>query len=95
LNYLPWGRTVAALDLLHQHGRVREIADPQLSIRIIVRSYVESAADTLIVSPDNASRRELNMAVRQELKARGAIAAEDHSFRILVQRQDMTGADRA
>ncbi len=56
---------------------------------------MESAADTLIVSPDNASRRELNMAVRQELKARGAIAAEDHSFRILVQRQDMTGADRA
>jgi ATP-dependent exoDNAse (exonuclease V) alpha subunit len=35
------------------------------------------------------------MAVRQELKANGTDAAEDHSFRILVQRQDMTGADRA
>ena len=35
------------------------------------------------------------MAVRQELKANGVVAPEDHSFRVLVQRQDMTGADRA
>jgi hypothetical protein len=35
------------------------------------------------------------VAVRQELKARGAVASEDHHFRVLVQRQDMTGADRA
>ena len=49
----------------------------------------------MIVSPDNASRRELNVAVRQELKANGAIAPEDHTFRVLVQRQDMTGAERS
>jgi ATP-dependent exoDNAse (exonuclease V) alpha subunit len=48
----------------------------------------------LIVSPDNASRRELNAAVRQELKANGTLAPEDHSFRVLVQRQEMTGAER-
>jgi ATP-dependent exoDNAse (exonuclease V) alpha subunit len=47
------------------------------------------------VSPDNASRRDLNMAVRQELKSSDAVGAEDHTFRVLVQRQDMTGADRA
>jgi hypothetical protein len=47
------------------------------------------------VSPDNASRRDLNLAVRQELKSSGVVGAEDHSFRVLVQRQDMTGADRA
>jgi ATP-dependent exoDNAse (exonuclease V) alpha subunit len=49
----------------------------------------------LIVSPDNASRRELNVAVRQELKANGALAPQDHTFRVLVQRQDMTGAERS
>jgi len=49
----------------------------------------------LIVSPDNASRRELNLAVREELKERGSLAPNDHSFRVLVPRQDMTGADRA
>jgi hypothetical protein len=52
-------------------------------------------ANTLIVSPDNTSRGELNVAVRQELKANGNLAPEDHTFRVLVQRQDMTGAERS
>ncbi len=59
------------------------------------RAYVESPQNTLIVSPDNASRRELNVAVRQELKLIGTLAPEDHTFRVLVQRQDMTGAERS
>src|SRR5208282_1419345 len=63
--------------------------------RAIAKSYVESPDKTLIVSPDNASRRDLNIAVRQELKATGAVATEDHNFRVLVQRQDMTGAERS
>ena len=61
----------------------------------IAKSYIESRENTLIVSPDNASRRELNVAVRQELKATGVLAPEDHAFRVLVQRHDMTGAERS
>ena len=37
----------------------------------------------------------MNVAVRQELKAIGTVAPEDHTFRVLVQRQDMTGAERS
>jgi ATP-dependent exoDNAse (exonuclease V) alpha subunit len=92
---LAKGQTAAALDLLQQQNRVREIPDAQERIRAIARVYAECPASTLIVSPDNASRRELNMAVREELKARGDVAAENRSFRVLVQRQEMTGADRA
>jgi ATP-dependent exoDNAse (exonuclease V) alpha subunit len=33
--------------------------------------------------------------VRQELKANGALAPVDHTVRVLVQRQDMTGAERS
>jgi conjugative relaxase-like TrwC/TraI family protein len=95
VELLATGQTAAALDLLQQQGRIREIADPQERIRTIARTYAESPANTLIVSPDNTSRRELNLAVREELKANGALSKEDHSFRILVQRQEMTGADRA
>ena len=95
VELLAIGQTSAALDLLQQQGRIREIADPEERIRTIARAYAESPDNTLIVSPDNASRRELNMAVRQELKANGTVAPEDHSLRVLVQRQDMTGADRA
>ena len=92
---LATGQVSAALDALQKQGRVREIPDAEDRIRAIARSYAESPEKTLIVSPDNASRRELNAAVRQELKANGTIAPEEHSLRVLVQRQDMTGAERS
>jgi conjugative relaxase-like TrwC/TraI family protein len=95
VEFLATGQTAAALNLLEQQGRVREVPNAQERIRTIARIYAESPANTLIVSPDNASRRELNLAVREELKAGGSVAAENHSFRVLVQRQNMTGADRS
>jgi len=91
---LAKGDVPRALDLLHSQGRIREIPDTSERIRTIAHSYIESPERTLIVSPDNASRRDLNIAVRQELKAQGTLAPEDHPFRVLVQRQEMTGAER-
>jgi conjugative relaxase-like TrwC/TraI family protein len=95
VELLATGQVSAALNTLHQQGRVKEIPNAKDRIRSIAKSYVESPQNTLIVSPDNASRRELNVAVRQELKANGTLASEDCKFSVLVQRQDMTGADRS
>jgi ATP-dependent exoDNAse (exonuclease V) alpha subunit len=95
VELLATGQVSAALDALQQQGRVKEIPNAEERVRAIAKSYVESPENTLIVSPDNASRRELNVAVRQELKANGVLAPEDHTFRVLVQRQDMTGAERS
>jgi conjugative relaxase-like TrwC/TraI family protein len=95
VEMLATGKVSAALEALQKQGRVREIPNAEERHRAIARTYVESPEKTLIVSPDNASRSALNSAVRQELKANGAVAPEDHSFRILVQRQDMTGAERS
>jgi conjugative relaxase-like TrwC/TraI family protein len=95
VELLATGQVSAALDTLQQQGGVKEIPNGEERVRAIAKSYVESPANTLIVSPDNASRHALNTAVRQELKATGAVASEDHSFRVLVQRQDMTGAERS
>ncbi|MHB2008765.1 MAG: MobF family relaxase [Acidobacteriaceae bacterium] len=95
VELLAAGQTSAALDMFQQQGRIQEIPNSEERIRTIARSYAESPAHTLIVSPDNASRRELNLAVRQELKANGTLAPEDYTLRVLVQRQDMTGAERA
>ena len=95
VELLAKGQSSAAFDLLRQQDRVQEIPQREERIRAIAHSYAESPANTLIVSPDNASRRELNLAVREELKERGSLAPDDHSFRVLVPRQDMTGADRA
>jgi conjugative relaxase-like TrwC/TraI family protein len=95
VELLATGQVSTALDALQQQGHVKEIADTEDRIRLLAKCYVESPENTLIVSPDNASRRELNVAVRQELKANGTLASEDHKFSVLVQRQDMTGADRS
>jgi conjugative relaxase-like TrwC/TraI family protein len=94
VEMLAKGQVSAALESLQQQGRVQEIPNAEERICAIAKSYVESPGKTLIVSPDNASRRELNVAVRQELKANGTLAPEDRTFRVLVQRQDMTGAER-
>jgi len=94
VEMLAKGQVSAALESLQQQGRVQEIPNAEERIRTIAKSYVESPEKTLIVSPDNASRRELNVAVREELKAKGALAPDDRTFRVLVQRQDMTGAER-
>jgi conjugative relaxase-like TrwC/TraI family protein len=95
VELLAAGQVLAAFDALQQQGRVKEIPNVEECVRAIAKSYAESPDNTLIVSPDNAARRELNVAVRQELKAAGTIAPEDHAFRVLVQRQDMTGAERS
>jgi ATP-dependent exoDNAse (exonuclease V) alpha subunit len=95
VKLLATGQVSSALETLQKHGRVKEIVDKEERIRAIAKSYSESPERTLIVSPDNASRRELNAAVRQELKANGTIGSEDHGLRILVQRQEMTGAERS
>ena len=95
VELLATGQVSAALDALQQQGRVKEIPNRDERVRAIAKTYVESPENTLIVSPDNASRRQLNVAVRQELKAIGTVGPEDHTFRVLIQRQDMTGAERS
>jgi conjugative relaxase-like TrwC/TraI family protein len=94
VEQLAKGEVSAALDSLRQQDRVQEIPDTEARIRAIAQAYAASPEKTLIVSPDNASRRALNVAVREELKAKGVLAPDDQSFRVLVPRQDMTGAER-
>jgi ATP-dependent exoDNAse (exonuclease V) alpha subunit len=91
---LAHGDVAAGIDMLHRQGRVTEIADPAARIQAIARDYAANPDKTLIVSPDNASRREINDAVRHELQARGMVNVQDHSLRVLVPRQELTGAER-
>ncbi len=87
-------RLPSASRCFQQQGRITEIVDPQERIAAIAKSYADRPENTLIVSPDNASRRAINQAVRQELQALGVVDKTDHSMRVLTPRNDMTGADR-
>ncbi|MGC2162267.1 MAG: MobF family relaxase [Silvibacterium sp.] len=91
---LARGDVAAGIDMLQQQGRVKEIADPTERIQAIARDYATNPDNTLIVSPDNTSRRQINDAVREELQARGIVNKEDRSLRVLVPRQELTGAER-
>jgi hypothetical protein len=52
-------------------------------------------AGTLVISPDNESRRELNGLIHAEMQERGAVGQDEHKVKVLDARQDMTSADRA
>jgi len=94
VEHLSRGEIAQGVALLEQQGRVTEITDPQKRIAAIARSYAASPDNTIIVSPDNASRRAINQAVRAELQTLGVVHTDSHAFRVLAPRSDMTGADR-
>ena len=48
-----------------------------------------------MVSPDNQSRRELNVLIHHELQESGQVQPHEQIFRVLETRQELTGADRA
>jgi conjugative relaxase-like TrwC/TraI family protein len=95
VNDLAHGRVREAVSELDRQGRVHEIPDRNQRFEAIAKDYAESSGRTLVVAPDNQSRRELNEHIRQELKDRGVVGRDDHQATVLVPRQDMTGADRA
>ena len=94
VEHLSNNETAVGVEMLSQQGRIREIVDPQERVAAIAKDYASHPENTLIVSPDNASRRAINQAVRQELQALGVVDSKDHSMRVLAPRNDMTGADR-
>ena len=94
VEHLSNNETAIGIEMLSRQGRITEIVDPQERIAAIAKSYAERPENTLIVSPDNASRRAINQAVRQELQALSVVDKTDYSMRVLAPRNDMTGADR-
>jgi conjugative relaxase-like TrwC/TraI family protein len=95
VELLSKNETATGIRMLQEQGRVTEIPDAERRIATIAKTYSAHPENTIVVSPDNASRRALNQAVRQELQAVGLLQKEDRSIPVLSPRSDMTGADRA
>ncbi len=95
VEHLSKGEIAPGIAMLQQQGRITEIADAPQRIEAIAKSYAAHPENTIIVSPDNASRREINQAVRAELQTLGIVQPADYTMRVLSPRSDMTGADRA
>jgi conjugative relaxase-like TrwC/TraI family protein len=95
VEHLSKNETATGLTLLQQQGRVTEIPDNAQRIEAIAKDYVAKPENTLVVSPDNASRQEINNAIRMELQASGVVSKENHSINVLTPRSDMTSVDRS
>jgi conjugative relaxase-like TrwC/TraI family protein len=94
VEYLSKNETATGVRMLQEQGRVTEIADAGQRVATIAKAYAAKPENTIIVSPDNASRRAINQAVRHELQLAGALENNDRTMTVLTPRSDMTGADR-
>jgi hypothetical protein len=95
VEHLSKNETAAGIKLLEAQGRVHEIKDATERIQAIAADYVQRPQNTLVISPDNATRRELNLAIRESLQDTGAVSKQDHAMKVLVNRSDITGTERA
>jgi conjugative relaxase-like TrwC/TraI family protein len=95
VEQLARGKIGSAIDSLDRQGRVHEVQGREARIAAIAREYARSPESTLVVSPDNLSRTEINQRIHAELQAHGTVSWREHSTRVLVPRQEMTGADRS
>jgi conjugative relaxase-like TrwC/TraI family protein len=94
VEHLSRNETATGIQLLQQQGRITEIPDPRQRIEAIAKDYVARPENTLVVSPDNASRRDINDAVRAELQGGGTLSKDNHAMTVLTQRSELTSADR-
>ena len=94
VEQLARGEVREAIQNLDRQGRVHEIPDHGERIAAIAKEYARSPGNTLVVSPDNRSRMEINERIHAELRGRGIVSTAEHHVRALLPRQDLTGADR-
>src|SRR6266849_5489485 len=94
VEQLARGEVREAVQNLNRQGRVHEIRGHDERMAAIAKEYAKEPTNTLVVSPDNRSRTEINEHIHAELQGRGIVGNKEHDIRTLVPRQDLTGADR-
>jgi ATP-dependent exoDNAse (exonuclease V) alpha subunit len=94
IEQLARGEVREAVQDLERQGRVHEIPGREDRISAIAKEYAKSPDSTLVVSPDNRSRAEINEGIHAEMQERGLVSRDEHCIQALVPRQDLTGPER-
>lgn len=103
VEHLAAGRVVEGVELLQEQNRVHSVAHRGERFKEIAKAYMEAASlpredgkqrEVLVVSPDNASRKEINMAVREEMRNAGKLKEDAFELPIHVNRQNVTTEGR-
>jgi conjugative relaxase-like TrwC/TraI family protein len=93
VQHLATGDTAKGVAMLGEQGRITEIPNGLDRIAAIARDYAAQPENTIVVSPDNRSRKQINEAIRAELRLANVLG-DGQRFQTLAHRSDMTGADR-
>ena len=83
-----------AVTSLEQQGRIIEISNTKKRLNTIATAYCENPESTLVVSPRNRERVQLNSLIHRKLQRDGKVSQIDHPMTVYVNRQDMTGTVR-
>jgi conjugative relaxase-like TrwC/TraI family protein len=94
VQQLSRGSIKEAMEGLTAQGRIHEIADKDERLGEIAREYAKQPEGTLVVSPDNQSRREINGVIHRTMQDTGHVDTLEQKQNVLVARQEITGADR-
>jgi ATP-dependent exoDNAse (exonuclease V) alpha subunit len=94
VQHLAAGQIRDGLQLLGEQGRIKEIENREERFQAIAPKYALNPTSTLVVSPDNESRKELNAAIRTQLRETGALSPDKYTAQVLLNRQEITGEDR-
>src|SRR6185369_652250 len=86
--------TPEAVAQLISRGKVIEIADERERLETIAQDYVKNPTGTLVISPANRERSELNLLIHRELQREGIVSRNDQQTTVYVARPDMTGPER-
>ena len=81
VEQLARGQVREAIGRLERQGRVHEIADADERMRAIATDYAANPDGTLVISPDNRSRQELNRIIHAELQHGGQVDEREHTAR--------------
>ncbi len=87
-------QTREAVAELDARGKVIEIADAQQRLEAMAQAYCKNPTNTLVISPANRERSELNSLIHRQLQREGKVSRDDHRMTVYVNRNDMTGIER-
>jgi hypothetical protein len=94
VEQLSRGDVQGAVERLDHQARVHEIGPCEERLMAIANEYVKDPHATLVVSPDNQSRQDLNDAIHRAMQREGHVDRDEHRTSVLVPRQEITGVDR-
>jgi ATP-dependent exoDNAse (exonuclease V) alpha subunit len=88
------GDVKTAIQLLQNQGRIHQFADKEARLEAITADYLREPDKTLVVSPDNESRLQINRQIHLGLQAQATVGKEEIRVSVLTNRHELTGADR-